>query len=141
VIDRSAARRVRQVVPAPRAAPMLRLHQFGHECQAVRCPRHNLVSLLATTSAGAKRPAAQPLPGRHRQPAHTAPARLGRHEIKLTGRPDITGVASRERGGPRDGRLASQSAGADTQVSTVAGVASCVRAAVLRARGIVAARR
>ena len=84
VIDRGAARRVRQVVPAPRAAPALQLHQFGHECQAVRCPRHNLVVMLAIASPGAKRPAAQPLSGRHRQPAHTAPARLGRHEIKLT---------------------------------------------------------
>jgi len=84
VIDRGAARRVRQVIPAPRAAPVLRLHQFGHECQAVRCPRHNLVVMLAITSPGAKRPAAEPLPGRHRQPAHTAPARLRRHEVKLT---------------------------------------------------------
>jgi hypothetical protein len=103
VIDRSAVRRIRQVVPAPRAAPALRLHQFGHECQAVRCPRHNLVVVLAITSAGAKRPAAQPLPGRHRQPAHTAPARLGRHEVKLTGRSDITAVADGEQAGPRGG--------------------------------------
>jgi hypothetical protein len=93
VIDRGAARRVRQVIPAPRAAPVLQLHQFGHEGQAVRCPRHHLVVVLAITSAGGKRPAAQPLPGRHRQPAHTAPARLRRHQVKLTGRSDITAVA------------------------------------------------
>ena len=121
VIDRGAARRVRQVVPAPRAAPALRLHQFGHECQAVRCPRHNLVVMLATTSAGAKRPAAQPLPGRHRQPAHTAPARLRRHQVKLTGRPDITAVAGTERAESRGGRFAARSAAADTQVSNFAG--------------------
>ena len=84
VIDRGAARRVRQVIPAPRAAPVLRLHQFGHECQAVRCPRHNLPVMLAIASQAAKRPAAEPLPRRHRQPAHTAPARLRRHEVKLT---------------------------------------------------------
>jgi hypothetical protein len=82
-------------VPAPRAAPALQVHQFGHQCQAVRCPRHNLALMLATTSAGAKRPAAQPLPGRHRQPAHTAPARLPRHQLKLTRRPDIAAVAGR----------------------------------------------
>jgi hypothetical protein len=99
VIDRGAARRVRQVIPAPRAAPVLRLHQFGQECQAVRYPRHDLAVMLAITSPAARRPAAEPLPGRHRQPAHTAPARLRRtqHEAKLTGRPDITAVAGRER--------------------------------------------
>src|SRR5262245_50511673 len=89
VIDRGAARRVRQVIPAPRAAPGLRLHEFGHECQAVRCPRHHLAVILAITSPGAKRPAAEPLPGRHRQPAHTAPASLRRHQVKLTGGSDI----------------------------------------------------
>ena len=85
VIDRASARRVRQVIPAPRAAPALQLHQLAHEGQAVRCPRHTLVAI---TGPGAKRPAAEPLPGRHRQPAHTAPARLHRHEVKLTGRSD-----------------------------------------------------
>lgn len=45
--------------------------------------------MLAITGPGAKRPAAEPLPGRHRQPAHTAPARLRRHEAKLTGPSDI----------------------------------------------------
>jgi hypothetical protein len=100
VIDRGAARRVRQVIPAPRAAPVLRLDQFGHECQAVRCPPHNLVVILVTTSPGTKRPAAEPLPGRHRQPAYTAPARLCRHEGKLTGRSDIAAVADRKRGEP-----------------------------------------
>src|SRR5262245_38974416 len=88
VIDRGAARRVRQVIPAPRAAPVLQLHQFGHECQAVRRPRHNLVVKLPRTSPGARRPAAELLAGRYRQPAHTAPARLGRHEVKLTARSD-----------------------------------------------------
>ena len=67
----------------------MQLHKFRHECQAVRCPRHNLAVMLAIGSPGAKRPAAEPLPGRHRQPAHTAPARLCRHEVKLTGRSDI----------------------------------------------------
>jgi hypothetical protein len=100
VIDRGAARRVRQVIPAPRAAPVLQLHQFGHECQAVRCPPHNAVVMLAITRPGAKWPAAEPLPGRHRQPAHTAPARLRRHEVKLTGRSDSAAVADRERGEP-----------------------------------------
>jgi len=70
--------------------------------------------MLAITSPGAKRPAAEPLPGRHRQPAHTAPARLRRHEIKLTGRSDIAAVAGGERTGPRGGRLAARSAAADT---------------------------
>jgi len=121
VIDRGAARRVRQVIPAPRAAPVLRLHQFGHECQAVRCPRHNLPVMLAIASQAAKRPAAEPLPGRHRQPAHTAPARLRRHQAKLTGPSDIAAVAGGERGGPRGGRLAARSAAADTQVSNFAG--------------------
>src|SRR5690242_4038309 len=93
VIDRGAARRVGQVIPAPRAAPALRLHQFGHEGQAVRCPRRNPVVMLVITSPGAKRPAAEPLPGRHRQPAHTAPARLRTHEVKLTGRSDIAAGA------------------------------------------------
>ncbi len=93
VIDRGAARRVRQVIPAPRAAPVLRLHQFGPECQAVRCPWHNLAVVLAITSPGGKRPAAKTLPGRCRHPADTAPARLGRHEVKLTGRSDIAAVA------------------------------------------------
>jgi hypothetical protein len=93
VIDRGAARRIRQVIPAPRAAPALRLHQFGHECQAVRCPRHHRTVILALTSPGANRPPAEPLPGRHRQPAHTTPARLRRHQIKLTGRSDITAAA------------------------------------------------
>jgi hypothetical protein len=92
VIDRGAARRARQVIPAPRAAPVLRLYQFRHECQAVRCRRRHLVVILAITGQGAKRPAAEPLPGRHRQPAHTAPAKLRRHEVKLTGRSDITAV-------------------------------------------------
>lgn len=63
----------------------------------------------------------KPLPGRHRQPAHTAPARLRKHEAKLTGRSDIAAVAGRERAGPRDGRLAARSAAADTQVSNFAG--------------------
>jgi hypothetical protein len=89
VIDRGAARRVRQVICAPRAAPVLPFHQFGHECQAVRCPRHTLAVTLPITSPAAKRPAAEPLPGRHRQPAHTAPARLRKHEHKLTGPSDI----------------------------------------------------
>jgi hypothetical protein len=93
VVDRGAARRVRQVIPAPRAAPVLQLHQFRHECQAVRCQRHNLVVILRVTAPGAKRPAAEPLTRRHRQPAHTAPARLRRHEAKLTGRSDIAAVA------------------------------------------------
>src|SRR6266496_1334104 len=105
VIDRGAARRVRQVIPAPRAAPALQLYQFRHECQAVRCPRHNLVVMLAITSPG-DWPAAEPLPGRDRQPAHTAPARLRRHEVKLTGRSDIAAVAGGERAGPRGGRSA-----------------------------------
>src|ERR1700728_3283449 len=100
VIDRGAARRVRQVVPAPRAAPVLQLHQFCHEYQAVRCPRHNLIVILRITSPAARRPAAEPLTGRHRQPAHTTPARLRRHEAKLTGRSDIPAVAGGERGGP-----------------------------------------
>jgi hypothetical protein len=39
--------------------------------------------MLAITSPGTKRPAAEPLPGRHRQPAHSAPAALIRHEVKL----------------------------------------------------------
>ncbi len=106
VIDRGAARRGRQVIPAPRAAPVLQLHQLRHECQAVRCPRHNLVVMLPITSPGAKRPAAEPLTGRHLQPAHTAPARLSRHEAKLTGRSDIEAVAGGQRGGPCGGRLA-----------------------------------
>jgi hypothetical protein len=55
--------------------------------------------MLAITSPGAKRPAAEPLPGRHRQPAHTAPARLRRHQAKLTGRSDIAAVAG---GGEED---------------------------------------
>lgn len=93
VIDRGAARRVGQVIPAPRAAPGLRLHQFGHECQAVRCPRHDLILIPAITSPGAKRPAAERLPGRHRQPAHTAPARLRSHEVRLSGRSDTAAVA------------------------------------------------
>ena len=101
VIDRGAARRVRQAVPAPRAAPVLQLHQLGHERQAVRSPRHNLVVILAITSRGAERPAAEPLPGRHWQPAHTAPARLRRHQAKLTGRSDITAVRYREMAGRR----------------------------------------
>ena len=109
MIDRGAARRVRQVIPAPRAAPVLQLHQFGHEGQAVRCPRHNLVVILAITITGAERPAAEPLPGRHRQPAHTAPASLRRHEVKLTRRSDITAVADDERGSHRDGRRSSNS--------------------------------
>jgi len=121
VIDRGAARRVRQVIPAPRAAPALQVYQFGHECQAVRCPRRSLVVMLAITSAGAKRPAAEPLPGRHRQPAHSAPARLCRHQVKLTGRSDIAAVAGGERGGPRGGRLTARPAAADTQVSNFAG--------------------
>jgi hypothetical protein len=70
----------------------------------------------AITSPGA-RPAAEPLPRRHRQPAHTTPARLRRHEVKLTGRSDITAVAGKERAGPRGGRFAARSAAADTQVS------------------------
>ena len=98
VIDRGAAQRVRQVVPAPRAAPALQLHQFGHECQAVRCPRHNLVVIPAITSLGQNGPAAERLPGRHRQPAHTAPARLRRHEVKLTGWSDTAAVAGEEGG-------------------------------------------
>jgi hypothetical protein len=89
VIDRGAARRIRQVIPAPRAAPVLRLHQFRHECQAVRRPRHLAVN-LAITSPGAKRPAAEPLPRGHRQPAHTTPARLPRHQATLTRRSDTT---------------------------------------------------
>jgi hypothetical protein len=93
VIDRGAARRVGQVIPAPRAAPVLQLHQFRHECQAVRCPRHNLVVMLPVTSPDAKRPAAEPLIGRHRQPAHTTPASLRRHEAKLTGPSDTAAVA------------------------------------------------
>ena len=93
VIDRSAARRVRQAIPAPRAAPVLQPRQFRHERQAVRCPRHNLIVILAITIPGGKRPAAEPLPGRHRQPAHTAPARVRSHEVKLTGQSDITAVA------------------------------------------------
>src|SRR6516165_9956758 len=98
VIDRGSARSVRQVVPAPRTAPVLQLHQFRHECQAVRCRRRNLVALLAITGPGTKRPAAEPLPGRHRQPAHTAPARLRRHEVKLTRWSDIKAVADGEPG-------------------------------------------
>jgi hypothetical protein len=91
VIDCGAGRRIRQVIPAPRATPVLRLHQFGHECQAVRSPRHDLVVILAITGPGARRPPAEPLPGRHRQPTDTAPARLRRHEVKLTRRSDICG--------------------------------------------------
>src|SRR5215467_9909536 len=106
---------------APRAATGLQLQQLANECQAVRCPLHNLVVDLAITSPGAKRPAAEPLPGRHRQPAHTAPARLRRHEVKLAGRSDIAAVAGGERGGPRGGRLAARSAAAATQVSNFAG--------------------
>jgi hypothetical protein len=120
VIDCCAARRVGQVIPAPRAAPALRLHQFGHECQAVRCPRHNLVVLLLT-GPGASRPAAEPLPGRHRQPAHSAPARLRRHRAKLTGGSDIPAIAGREPGsggGPRRGRVAARSAAAGIHVSS-----------------------
>src|SRR5215468_8782299 len=59
------------------------------------------VVMLAITSPGAKRPAAEPLPGRHRQPTHTAPARLGRHEVKVTGRSDIAAVARGEAESPR----------------------------------------
>ncbi len=50
--------------------------------------------MLAITSPGAKWPAAEPLPGRHRQPAHTTPARLPRHQAKLTGPSDITAAAA-----------------------------------------------
>jgi len=60
--------------------------------------------MLVITRPAAKRPAAKPLPGRHRQPAHTAPARLRRHQVKLTGRSDIAAVAGGQRGGPHGGR-------------------------------------
>src|SRR6516164_5029770 len=123
VIDRGAARRVRQVIPAPRAAPVLQLHQFGHECQAVRCPRRNLTVMLAITGPAAKRPAAELLPGRHRQPAHTAPAGLRRHEVKLTGRSDITAVTSRPR----------------TGLPPVPGQSPCTGTAASGARGVLAA--
>src|SRR5215472_18702892 len=43
-------------------------------------------------SPGAERPRAEPLPCKHRQPAHTAPAGLRRHEVTLTGRSDIAAV-------------------------------------------------
>ena len=101
VIDRGAARGVRQAIPAPRAAPVRQLRQFGHERQAVRCPRHNLAVRLPRTGPGAERPAAEPLPGRHRQPAHTAPARLRQHEVKLTGHSDITAAADQSGRTPR----------------------------------------
>ena len=136
VIDRGAARRVRQVIPAPRAAPVLQLHQFGHECQAVRCPRHHLVVMLPIASPGPERPAAEPLPGRHRQPAHTAPARLRRHDVNLTGRSDIAAVAGGQRGGPCGSRVAARSAAAAPQVRNFAGRLHSTRAshdvAVLR---------
>ncbi len=132
VIDRGAARRARQVIPAPRAALALRLHQLGHERQAVRYPRHNLAVMLATTSPGAKRPAAEPLPSRHRQPAHTAPARLRRHQAKLTRRSDIAAVAARERGGPRGGRLAAANCCCRYPGEQLCWAACCVRTASVR---------
>jgi hypothetical protein len=115
VIDRGAGRRARQAIPAPRAAPVLRLHQLGHERQAVRSPRCGLPRI----SPGAERPAAEPLPGRHRQPAHTAPASLRNHKAKLTRRSDITAAADDQRTGHRDGRPAARPADADTRVSNL----------------------
>jgi hypothetical protein len=99
VIDRGAARRVGQAIAAPGAAPVLLLDQLGHECQAVGCPRRTLAVIAPIASPAARRPAAEPLPGRHRQAAHTAPARLRNHADKLTGPCDIAAGAGTGRCG------------------------------------------
>jgi len=54
----------------------------------------------ATASPGAKPPAAEPPPGRHRHPAYPTPARLRSHQAKRTGRPD-TAALSRAAGARR----------------------------------------
>ena len=103
VIDRGAARGVRQAIPAPRAAPVLQFHQLRHERRAVRCPRHNLVVMLPRISLGAERPAALPLPGRHSETRTHRTSQAPQTWVKLTGRSDIAAATGGQCGGPRGG--------------------------------------